>query len=198
MGGTFNPIHHGHLLAAEQARSKFRLEQVVFIPSGKPPHKKSANIADAEHRYLMTVLATSRNPHFSVSRFEMDRSGPSYAIDTIRHFIRLHRGRNPEIYFITGFDAVLEILTWRRPGQILRLCTIISASRPGYDIKRLKEVLEPEQLRKIKILEAAALAISSTDIRNRVAGGQPIKYLLPESVEEHIRKNNLYRNQGTK
>lgn len=195
MGGTFNPIHYGHLLAAEQARSKFRLAQVIFIPSSKPPHKRPGNIAGAEHRYLMTVLATSTNPYFSVSRVEIDRSGPSYAIDTIRHFVGKHKNDNPEIYFITGYDAVLEILTWRSSEKILKLCTIISASRPGYDISRIRSVLEPEQLKKIKILEAAALAISSTDIRHRVAGGLPMKYLLPDSVEEYIYKNGLYNTQ---
>lgn len=193
MGGTFNPIHYGHLLAAEQARSRFRLDEVIFIPSGRPPHKNDKTVAGAEHRYLMTVLATSTNPRFTVSRAELDRKDLSYTIDTVRYFARLLKSKNPDIYFITGYDAVLEILTWRNPDKILELCTIISASRPGYDIRRLKEILDRKQLGRIRILEAAALAISSTDIRSRLAEGLPIKYLLPDSVEEYIYKNKLYR-----
>ncbi|MEW5945741.1 MAG: nicotinate-nucleotide adenylyltransferase [bacterium] len=192
MGGTFNPIHYGHLLIAEQVRCEFKLNEVIFIPSKHPPHKKSRGIADAEHRYLMTVLATSTNPYFSVSRIELDRKGPSYAIDTIRQFRDACGGRGAELYFITGFDAVLEIITWRDPVEILRLCTIISASRPGYDVEKLRRMLTPRLLKKIVISEAAALAISSTDIRRRIRNALPVKYLLPDSVERYIFKNRLY------
>jgi nicotinate-nucleotide adenylyltransferase len=140
----------------------------------------------------MTVLATSANPCFAVSRVEIDRRGPSFAIDTIRFYLDLYKDRSPRIFFITGLDAVMEILTWRSPEEILTLCTIISASRPGYDAGKLRDVLGEHLFRKIKVLEAPALAISSTDIRSRISQGLPIKYLLPESVEHYIYKNHLY------
>lgn len=194
MGGTFNPIHYGHLLCAEQARCKFGMDEVVFVPSGHPPHKKNSDIAPTEHRYLMTVLAIYTNPFFSVSRAEVDRRGKSYSIDTIRHFLEINKSRNPELYFITGSDAVMEILTWRSHDEIMDLATVIAASRPGYDFNRLKEAVGPARFRKLKLLQASALAISSTDIRERVRSGRPIKYLLPESVEQYIRKHGLYTN----
>lgn len=192
MGGTFNPIHYGHLMCAEQARCKFNLDQVVFVPSGMPPHKEIRHAVSAEHRYLMTVLAVATNPFFSVSRAEIDRKGPSYAIDTIKHFIGLDRDRPPHIHFITGCDAVMEILSWRSPDELLRLATIIAATRPGHDFNKLKNAVGPARFRRIKLVEVSALAISSTDIRLRMLTGQPIKYLLPDSVEDHIRKHGLY------
>lgn len=192
MGGTFDPIHYGHLLAAEQARCAFGLDRVVFVPSGAPPHKVARAIAPGEHRYLMTALAIATNPHFRVSRVEISRSGPSYSIDTIRHFQNHYADRNPEIYFITGLDAVMEILTWNKPDEILAKSTIIAATRPGYDTGQLRKLLGPKIMSQVKILRASALAISSTDIRRRVAGGLPIKYLLPDSVEQYISSHNLY------
>jgi nicotinate-nucleotide adenylyltransferase len=194
MGGTFNPVHYGHLLCAEQARCKFNMDEVVFVPSGHPPHKKEADIAPTEHRYLMTVLAISTNPYFSVSRTEVDRKGKSYAIDTIRYFLETYKERNPRLYFITGSDAVMEILTWRRHDEIMDLATVIAASRPGYDFNKLRDAVGADRFRKLKLLQASALAISSTDIRERVRDTRPIKYLLPESVEHHIRKHGLYSN----
>ncbi|MEW6200658.1 MAG: nicotinate-nucleotide adenylyltransferase [bacterium] len=198
MGGTFDPIHYGHLSVAEQARCTFRLHQVAFIPSGNPPHKERRETADPEHRYLMTVLATSANPRFAVSRVELDRKGPSYAIDTVRFYLNLHKDLSPQIFFITGIDAVMEILTWRSPEEFLSLCTIISATRPGYDAGKLRTILGDNLFRKIKMLEAPALAISSTDIRSRICKGLPIKYLLPESVEHYIYKNRLYNDKTFK
>ena len=194
MGGTFNPIHYGHLLCAEQARCKFHLDEVVFVPSGHPPHKQAPDIAAIEHRYLMTVLAISTNPFFSVSRTEVDRKGKSYAIDTIRCFLDTYKKYNPRLFFITGSDAVMEILTWRKPDQIMDLATVIAASRPGYDFNRLKDAVGQARFKKLKLMQASALAISSTDIRTRVRDGRPIKYLLPESVEQHIMKHGLYTN----
>jgi len=196
MGGTFNPIHYGHLVAAEQARFKFNLDHVIFVPSGTPPHKDTTGVIASEQRYLMTVLATSTNPHISVSRTEIDREGPSYAVDTIRHFLDEYSERNPKIYFITGMDAVMEILSWRKPDTIMKMCTIIAASRPGYDVERLKKSIGPQNFRAVQLLQASALAISSTDIRQRVACGMPIKYLLPESVEQYIEKNGFYTDTG--
>ncbi len=196
MGGTFNPIHYGHLVAAEQARCKFKLDEVTFVPSGTPPHKEPRKMADSEHRYLMTVLATSNNPYFSVSRQEIDREGLSYAVDTIQYFLDEYSEYKIKIYFITGMDAVMEILTWRNPETIMELCTIIAATRPGFDMEALKHHIGRKNFRAVKLLRASALAISSTDIRERLAGGLPIKYLLPETVEQYIRKKQLYLETG--
>ncbi|MFA6451357.1 MAG: nicotinate-nucleotide adenylyltransferase [bacterium] len=198
MGGTFDPIHYGHLLAAEQARCKFDLHRVVFVPSGEPPHKNRRAAAPAEYRYLTTVLATARNPFFSVSRTEIDREGPSYTIDTLRYFMDHYKDRNPRIFFITGIDAIMEIISWSKPDEILKLSTIIAATRPGYDTEKLKDVIGPKIYKKVELLHASALAISSTDIRYRVANGLPIKYLLPETVEQFIIKHRLYQNLSQK
>lgn len=198
MGGTFDPIHHGHLVTAEEAWKQFRLDMVLFVPSGHPPHKEDRHSLDAESRYLMTVIATADNPHFQVSRMEIDRPGPSYTIDTVRELHRIY-GRNTEIFFITGADAILEILTWKEPEKILEECTFIAATRPGYDLRRLEESLpEAERVRhatdpRVLVMEIPALAISSTDIRRRVREGRPIRYLVPEGVWEFIEKNGFYR-----
>lgn len=198
MGGTFDPIHYGHLVTAEEARHQFRLDQVIFIPSGHPPHKEERKSLDAEYRYLMAVIATASNPRFSVSRMEIDRPGPSYTIDTVRELHRLY-GRNTDIFFITGADAILEILTWKEPEKVLEECTFIAATRPGYDLHRLEECL-PESEKaghganpRVLVMEIPALAISSTDIRRRVREGRSIRYLVPEGVAEFIEKNGFYR-----
>ena len=197
MGGTFDPIHMGHLVTAEAARSKFNLNKVVFVPSGQPPHKKGKVITDKEHRYLMTVLATAANPYFEVSRTEIDRPGESYAIDTVR-YIRSKMNPDSELYFITGADAIIEIVTWKDMEELFANCIFIAATRPGYNLeemnKQLLKKLSPENLAKIIPLEVPAMAISSTDIRRRVKEERTIKYLLPESVENFIKKNDLYKN----
>jgi len=193
MGGTFDPIHYGHLVAAEVARSHFGLSEVVFVPTGRPPHKEGAKVTDAEHRYLMTVLATATNPHFSVSRSEVDRPGPSYTVDTVADMRRTY-GPDCGMFFITGADAVREMGTWHRPEELFAMCEVIAATRPGYPLGRLNlPDLGEEALAHIHFLEVPALAISSSDIRERVAGGSPIKYLVPESVEAYIEKRALYR-----
>jgi nicotinate-nucleotide adenylyltransferase len=198
MGGTFDPIHVGHLVTAEEAWEQFQLDQVIFVPSGYPPHKEERKNLDPESRYLMTVIATADNPHFTVSRLEIDRSGPSYTVDTVRELHRLY-GKNTEIFFITGADAILEILTWKEPEKVLEECVFIAATRPGYNLKRLEESLpETEKARhasnpRVLVMEIPALAISSTDIRRRVAEGRPIRYLVPEGVLEFIEKNGFYR-----
>ena len=138
MGGTFDPIHIGHLVTADEALKQFDLDLVLFMPSGQPPHKESRNSLDTEDRYLMAVMATVSNPHFEVSRMEIDRAGPSYTIDTVRELHRIY-GKNTEIFFITGADAILEILTWKEPEKVLRECTFIAATRPGYELKKLEE-----------------------------------------------------------
>jgi nicotinate-nucleotide adenylyltransferase len=197
MGGTFDPIHLGHLVTAEEVRIQYGLDHVIFVPSGQPPHKESLNISDPEHRYLMTMLATITNPYFTVSRVEIDQPPHSltYTIDTIRYF-RSYFGEKAHLYFITGADAILEILTWKDYRELLATCTFIAATRPGYSLNRLKDTLGaacPDTLQNIHILEIPAVAISSTLIRRRVAEGKTIKYLTPESVTEYILKNHLYR-----
>jgi len=194
MGGTFDPIHYGHLVAAEAARYEFQLDKVIFVPSGQPPHKPGYGVTTAEHRYFMTALAVTSNHHFEVSREEVNRVGPSYTVDTVKKFLAQYHGE-AEIYFITGADAILEILTWKNVEELMSLCYFIAATRPGYCLDEIHQRLSslvayrPER---IKALEVPALAISSTDIRSRVREGRPIKYLLPETVESYIIKNCLY------
>jgi len=194
MGGTFDPIHYGHLVTAEGARWEFGLEAVVFVPAARPPHKDESGILPAEHRLKMTALAVASNPYFSVSALEVEREGPSYTIDTVRQMQLFHPGR--EIYFITGADAVMEILSWKNVGELMEMCRFIAATRPGYQLENLKVKLAglpPVQVARIHSLPVPALAISSTDIRQRVREGRPIKYLLPEAVEAHIHREGLYR-----
>ena len=194
MGGTFDPIHHGHLVAADAARHSFGLERVIFVPASQPPHKGGRDITPSGHRYQMTVLAAMTNPFFEVSRVELDREGPSYTVDTIKHF----RSLDPdcEFFFITGTDAILEIRTWERYGELLDLCRFIAATRPGYGsgaLAGLEAELGSERMSRVHALEVPALDISSSDIRERIRTGQPVKYLLPETVENYISKYRLYR-----
>ncbi|UCH32981.1 MAG: nicotinate-nucleotide adenylyltransferase [Armatimonadota bacterium] len=190
MGGTFDPIHYGHLVAAEEARACFGLDVVTFVPCGQPPHKKDYAVTTPEHRYAMTVTATCTNPHFSTSRIELERDGPSYTIDTLH---QLH-GEHPaaELFFITGADAVHELLTWRDPEQLVASCQLIAVTRPGYDLDGLERDLG-DLARRVRAIEAPGVNISSTQIRERVARGQSIKYLTPEPVEAYIAKHRLYR-----
>ncbi len=193
MGGTFDPIHIGHLVSAEEARQQFNLDYVIFVPVGLPPHKDITDITSPEHRYLMTTLAVMSNPFFKVSRFEIDRQEPSYTLDTVLHFSGGAGSNN--IFFITGADAILEISTWKDYRQLLDQCVFIAVSRPGYSLSRLRETLGadcPKSIQKIHLLEIPALAISSTFIRERVALGKTIKYLTPEPVEQYIAKHQLY------
>lgn len=189
MGGTFDPIHYGHLVAAEAVRQELDVETVVFIPSGRPPHKKNKQIAYNEHRYLMTVLATVDNPYFQVSRIEIDRPGTTYTVDTIRE-IRQNCSKDCKIYFITGADATAEILNWKNPQELFSMCEFVAVTRPGFDKNKIE--LDKGYQDKIKYLEVPALSISSTDIRNRVLANKTIKYLVPEAVEEYIHKLSLY------
>lgn len=198
MGGTFNPIHHGHMVTAQEALSQFNLDRVIFVPSGDPPHKTDEEIAGAEDRYLMTVIATASNSNFFVSRIEIDRKGKSYTIDTIRALKKIF-GRESTLYFITGADAILEILTWKDTDEIVTLCKFIAATRPGYNLARIEDLKKvllndiDEKEKKIFIMEVPALAISSTDIRNRIKLKMPINYLVPEGVRNYILKHGLYK-----
>ncbi len=196
MGGTFDPIHMGHLVTAEEARDQFGLDYVVFVPAGKPPHKSGQRVSSAEHRYLMTVLAVITNPYFTVSRVEIDRAkeGPTYTIDTVNWFHSIY-SPDVKLYFITGADAILDILTWKNYEGLLSTCQFIAASRPGYTLSQLQETISPSYpsiLKSVNFLEIPAMAISSTDIRERFKAGKTIKYLTPEAVEEYIVKNMLW------
>lgn len=195
MGGTFDPIHYGHLVTAEAAREKFCLDKVIFVPSGNPPHKKNKEISPGIDRVNMTVLATANNPYFEVSDIELKRDGYTYTVDTLKEFIKIY-GENTRFYFITGADAVMEILTWKDVSTILKLCRIVSAYRPGSDINKFRSMvdeLEKVHRSNIHLIEVPALAISSTEIRQRVKSGITIKYLLPEKVEKYILEKGLYK-----
>lgn len=194
MGGTFDPIHTGHLIIAEEARYRFGLEKVIFIPTGTPPHKPNQPTTDAEIRFEMTVLATRDNPAFETSRIEIDRPGFSYTVDTLAEFTRIF-GENTRLFLITGADAILEILTWHKPRKLLGMCEIIAAARPGYDLKDVAKRLPKEFLDSTIFLEVPGISISSTELRDRVARDMPIKYLVPRSVEDYIHEKGLYRKQ---
>lgn len=192
MGGTFDPIHYGHLLMAEEARQAFALEQVVFVPNGRPAHKKAYLVSQPEDRYAMSLLATASNSAFACSRVEIDRPGPSFTIDTLRHF----RREFPELdalYFITGADAILEILTWHEPERLMDECLFIAVTRPGFVLERLGDIIaDSDFLQRVSFLPIPGLEISSTDLRRRVRSGRSIKYMTPESVEDYIRRQELY------
>jgi nicotinate-nucleotide adenylyltransferase len=190
MGGTFDPVHYGHLLIAEVAREEFALDRVVWLPAGDPPHKKEYQVSGQEHRYAMVLLATASHEQFEVSRWEMERDGPSYSIDTILHFKSIWP--EDQLFFITGADAILEILTWRRHQEVIRSCEFIAVTRPGYDLEQLSVTLPPEYAARISPITAPGVDISSTQIRARVHGGKSIRYLAPEQVEAYIRKHGMY------
>ncbi|KAF1085607.1 Nicotinate-nucleotide adenylyltransferase [Sporotomaculum syntrophicum] len=193
MGGTFDPVHYGHLVAAEEARYQFAMEKVIFIPASKPPHKSRNDISTPEQRLEMTKIAVSSNPYFTTSDIEIKRAGLSYTIDTVQAM----KQANPdwEIYFITGADAILDILTWKNVEGLLEECFFVAATRPGFKLESVEcklGRLSKEALARIKTIEVPSLAISSTNIRQRVREGRPIKYLLPDEVEKFIYQNNLY------
>lgn len=196
MGGTFDPIHYGHLVTAEAVCHKFHIDRVLFVPTGHPAHKNNKLVTHNEHRYLMTVLATVTNDMFDVSRIEIDRPGRTYTIDTIEQLKEMC-GPDVKLYFITGADAIHQIFTWKEPERLLTVCDFIAVTRPGYKKNTLFEeigVIKEKYESKIHYLEVPSLAISSSDIRHRVRNGMPIKYLLPEAVEDYILKFHLYQN----
>lgn len=188
MGGTFDPVHHGHLVAASEVQGWFELDEVVFVPTGQPWQKASREVTAAEHRYLMTVIATASNPRFRVSRVDIDREGPTYTIDTLRDLGAALP--DAELYFITGADALTEIFTWRDAAELFELAHFVGCTRPGYEMN--PGSLEGIPSDRVTILEIPALAISSTDCRERVAEGAPIWYLVPDGVVQYISKNDLY------
>jgi nicotinate-nucleotide adenylyltransferase len=184
MGGTFDPIHHGHLVAASEVAQSHGLDEVIFVPTGAPNYK--SNVTSAEHRYLMTVIATASNPRFTVSRVDIDRGKPTFTIDTLRD-IRAERP-DADLYFITGADAIAQILSWKDVAELWQLAHFVAVSRPGHvlSVSGL-----PEQ--DVSLLEVPALAISSTDCRSRVRRGFPVWYLVPDGVVQYISKHHLYR-----
>jgi nicotinate-nucleotide adenylyltransferase len=190
MGGTFDPIHHGHLVAGSEVASLFELDEVVFVPTGTPWQKAESEVTPAEDRYLMTVIATASNPSFTVSRTDLDRSGPTYTIDTLRD-LRAQRGPDVEMYFITGADALSNILTWRDVDELFELAHFVGCTRPGH---RLADPGLPDG--RASLVEVPALAISSTNCRDRVRRGEPIWYLVPDGIVQYINKRGLYRERG--
>lgn len=197
MGGTFDPIHMGHLVTAEEVRHEFQVDEVLFVPTGHPPHKSNINMTTCEHRYLMTVLATAANPYFKVSRIEIEREGVTYTIDTIKELKRIY-GNEVQLYFITGADAVHKILSWKESRELLQICDFVAVTRPGYNKEELIEQIEElnkQYKTNIHFLEVPALAISSSDIRRRLNEMKPIKYLVPQEVENYIKKHELYNYQ---
>jgi nicotinate-nucleotide adenylyltransferase len=193
MGGTFNPIHYGHLVSAEVVRDSFKLEKVIFVPSYHTPYKGRRNLALPRHRYKMVALAIENNDYFCVSDIEMKRGGKSYTRDTMREF-KEKFGKETKLFFITGADSIAQLPEWKRAKELLGLCEFIATSRPGFKLYRL-----PSQYRKsIHLVKIPALAISSTDIRKRLAHGEPVKYLVPEMVEKYIYKHKLYTSSPPK
>lgn len=186
MGGTFDPIHHGHLVAASEVADRFGLDEVVFVPTGQPWQKGSRTVSPAEERYLMTVVATASNPRFSVSRVDLDRDGPTYTVDTLRDL----RVAEPDaaLFFITGADALGAILSWHKLDELFDLAHFVGVTRPGYE---LEDDHLPEGA--VTLVEVPAMTISSTDCRRRVAEGRPVWYLVPDGVVQYIAKRRLYR-----
>ena len=195
MGGTFDPIHHGHLFIAEEARARFQLNEVLFVPNGQPPHKPEQSVTTAAHRYAMTRIAIHANAHFRCSAIEINRKGPSYAVDTLTELHAQHP--DAELFYITGVDAVAEILSWKRHEEVIQRATFLAATRPGFDLLTLKDKLPPEYLTRILLLGSTHLGISSTDIRERIRQGLPARYLLPDSVLNYILRNRLYQEDMT-
>jgi nicotinate-nucleotide adenylyltransferase len=186
MGGTFDPIHHGHLVAASEVAARYALDEVVFVPTGQPWQKDDRQVTTPEHRYLMAVIATASNPRFTVSRVDIDRGGPTYTVDTLTD-LRAQRGPEVEMFFITGADALAQILTWKDADELFALAHFIGVTRPGHDLSG--DGLPADR---VSLLEVPALAISSTDCRQRVRLGEPVWYLVPDGVVQYIAKHRLY------
>jgi nicotinate-nucleotide adenylyltransferase len=188
MGGTFDPIHHGHLVAASEVQSWFGLSEVVFVPTGQPWQKSERKVSPAEHRYLMTVIATASNPRFWVSRVDIDRGGPTYTADTLRDLSQ--QMPDADLYFITGADALSDIFTWRDASGLFELAHFVGCTRPGYEMD--PSTLDGIPPKRVSIVEIPALAISSSDCRERQAAGDPVWYLVPDGVVQYINKHSLY------
>jgi nicotinate-nucleotide adenylyltransferase len=193
MGGTFDPIHHGHLVAASEVQARYQLDEVMFVPTGQPWQKVGKLVSQPEDRYLMTTIATASNPRFSVSRVDIERPGLTYTVDTLKD-VRALRGDDVELYFITGADALSRILTWKGVDELFDLAHFVGVSRPGVQLDADDITHLPGD--KVTLLEVPALAISSTACRDRVAQGLPIWYLVPDGIVQYIAKRGLYRREG--
>lgn len=189
LGGTFDPIHWGHLLLGEQAREQLGLATVLFVPSAQPPHKLKRPITDAAHRLAMTELAAAPNPHFSVSRRELDRPGPSYTITTIRE---LRAEGHARLFLIIGADALVEIMTWFSPDDIFSEAHVVAAPRPGFDLEQAREALGDTRVAQVRLLDMPLVDISASDIRRRVGEGRSIRYMVPDAVADYIAAHGLY------
>jgi nicotinate-nucleotide adenylyltransferase len=189
MGGTFDPIHHGHLVAASETASLFSLDEVVFVPTGMPWQKEHRVVSPAEDRYLMTVIATASNPRFSVSRIDIDRPGPTYTIDTLNE-LRRERGEQTDLFFITGADALAQMVTWRQADELFSLAHFVGCTRPGHEV-----AVDQFPEGSVSLIEIPALAISSTDCRERVRRGEPVWYLVPDGIVQYIAKRSLYQDE---
>jgi nicotinate-nucleotide adenylyltransferase len=187
MGGTFDPIHHGHLVAASEAAHVFALDEVIFVPTGRPWQKTAREVSPGEDRYLMTVIATASNPRFSVSRVDIDRPGETYTIDTLRD-LRAERGPDADFFFITGADALTQIISWRDADELFKLAHFVGCTRPGHQLS-----LSGLPDGRVSLIEIPALSISSTECRARVRSGDPIWYLVPDGIVQYISKRKLYR-----
>lgn len=192
MGGTFDPIHIGHLFIAEEARVRCQLQEVVFFPNRQPAHREGKTAtADPETRYELTKIAVQSNQHFCVSRVEIDRPGPSFAVDTLRLF-REEFGSEAEFFFIMGADSIADVLTWHRGVELFELCRFIATDRPDFDLESAKKQLSPQQLERVEFLDIPGLDVASRDLRWRVQQGWPIRYLVTPEVEREIVRRNLY------
>jgi nicotinate-nucleotide adenylyltransferase len=190
MGGTFDPVHHGHLVAGSEVAHIFGLDEVIFVPTGQPYQKSDRSVSSAEDRYLMTVIATASNPRFSVSRVDIDRPGPTYTIDTLKD-LKKANGPDTDLYFITGADALANILTWHDVDSLFGLAHFVGCTRPGH---RLTGQGLPDG--KVSLVEIPALSRSSSECRHRVAAGEPVWYLVPDGVVQYIAKRGLYQRTG--
>ncbi len=192
MGGTFDPVHHGHLVAASEVADQFALDEVVFVPTGQPWQKRDRHVTAAEDRYLMTVIATAANPRFSVSRVDIDRGGATYTTDTLRDLA----AQNPDtdLYFITGADALASILSWQNWEELFSLARFVGVSRPGYELdgEHIAAAMKELPVNALTLVEVPALAISSSDCRRRARQARPIWYLVPDGVVQYVSKRNLY------
>ncbi|GAB3082263.1 nicotinate-nucleotide adenylyltransferase [Corynebacterium aquatimens] len=188
MGGTFDPIHNGHLVAASEVADIFDLDEVIFVPTGQPWQKAGKKVSDAEDRYLMTVIATASNPRFHVSRVDIDRAGPTYTVDTLKDLSEKYP--NDQLFFITGADALASIMSWHEWEKMFDLAEFVGVTRPGYELS--EDGLPAQHQERTHLIEIPAMAISSTDCRSRAAAGRPVWYLVPDGVVQYISKNSLY------
>ncbi|MCH9710786.1 MAG: nicotinate-nucleotide adenylyltransferase [Actinomycetia bacterium] len=197
MGGTFDPVHNGHLVAASEVADLFGLDEVVFVPTGRPWQKRTHPVTPAEDRYLMTVIATASNPRFSVSRVDIDRAGPTYTKDTLRDLHALNP--DADLYFITGADALASILSWQNWEEMFSIARFIGVSRPGYELdgRHISAAMAELPADSLQLDEVPALAISSTDCRNRAREARPIRYLVPDGVVQYVAKRDLYRHHSS-